>query len=149
MSRSLLEISNLLPFLASYSLLLHPFSQPPRLSSPEIYFLKIVITQHSRHCESAFFATKAISNPAGRWLRFTRHDRHAGCHCERAFFATEAISNPAGRWLRFTRHDRHAGCHCERAFFAIEAISGMLLFQMSIESEIGIKGESIIHFTFK
>ncbi len=41
----------------------------------KVYVKSIVITQHNRHCERAFFATEAISNPAGRWLRFARHDR--------------------------------------------------------------------------
>ena len=122
-----------------------------------------------RHCEGTFFATEAISNTAGRWLHFVRHDRYrsgdgfvvlllmtqfeqhfvkmpARRHCEGAFFATEAISNPAGRWLHFVRNDRYrsgdgfvellfmtyfeqhfvkipARRHCEGALFATEAIS--------------------------
>jgi len=102
-----------------------------------------VITQHSFYCNGAFFATEEISNLAGRWLRFARHDRCqqgngflswlSRSHCEGAFFATEEISNPAGRWLRFARHDRCqqgngflgwlSRSHCEGAFFATEEIS--------------------------
>jgi len=79
-----------------------------------------------RHCEGAPVATEAIPNPAGRWLRFARHDScrqgngyeeftlseanvpamtgTARCHCEGAPVATEAISSSAGRWLCCTDH---------------------------------------------
>jgi len=36
-------------------------------------FVSLAMTGTARcHCEGAFFATEAISNPAGRWLRFVR-----------------------------------------------------------------------------
>jgi hypothetical protein len=40
-------------------------------------FVSLAMTGTARcHCEGALFVTEAISNPAWRWLRFTRHDRH-------------------------------------------------------------------------
>ena len=60
----------------------------------KVYVKLIVITQHNRHCERAFFATEAISNPAGRWLRFARHDR---CRSRDGFASSPRESVRCGR----------------------------------------------------
>ena len=106
-------------------------------------FVSLAMTGTARcHCERALFATEAISNPAGRWLRFVRltkygqdlQDKQDCCYGvvfvlplaviarERSLRPKQSPTRPGDGFVSLAMTGT-ARCHCGGALFATEAIS--------------------------